>query len=131
MPAQGPGPRNRELATTRGARVSLRPPVLSASYVPIDNPPPAANEILGQHVSTLEPSELKVKCRELLNVSPCKVDRRLSFQLFVLPSALLQNRDVRVCVFPQCEEILVGFACFRRVATQGCGTPQPQVRERV
>ena len=53
-----------------------------------------------------------------------------SFQLLELASGLLQNGDLRVCVFPECEEILIGFTRLGRVAVQGGGAGQAQMRER-
>jgi hypothetical protein len=60
-------------------------------------------------------------------------DHRLpaSFQLLILSFGVLQNGNVGVCVFPECEEILVGFARIRRVAAKGSGARQPQVCERI
>src|ERR1043166_1187616 len=55
----------------------------------------------------------------------------LSFQLFVFTSGLLQDRDVRISILPDCKEILIGFACLCRVPAQDCGACQAQVRERV
>jgi hypothetical protein len=49
---------------------------------------------------------------------------RRSLQLGVFRLGLLEDRDVGVGVFPEGEEILVGFSGFRRVASQLGGARQ-------
>src|ERR1035437_7153000 len=56
--------------------------------------------------------------------------RRL-LQLCVLRFRLLQDGDVRGGVFPEGEEILIGFSGFRRVASEHGAARQPQVGKRV
>ena len=51
-------------------------------------------------------------------------------QLRVLRLGLLQNEDVGIGVFPESEEVLIGFARTFLVSTHRFGTSQLQVRER-
>jgi len=51
-------------------------------------------------------------------------------QLRVLRFRLLQDGDVGVGVFPQCEEILISHLGFDCVALQSVGAGETQVRQR-
>ena len=51
-------------------------------------------------------------------------------QFCVLGFSLLQDRDVRVGVFPESEEILVSSFRFRVIAGQGVGASQAEMRQR-
>ena len=52
-------------------------------------------------------------------------------QLRVLRLGFFQDGDVGVGVFPEGEEILIGFSGFRRVASEHGAARQPQVGKRV
>src|SRR5580704_17370470 len=53
-----------------------------------------------------------------------------SRQLCVLRFGLLQKRNVRIGIFPESEEILVGNFRFRRVAGQSIGTTETKMCQR-
>ena len=53
-----------------------------------------------------------------------------SFELCVLFPGLFQDGYVRVGIFPESQEILIGGAGFGRLALQCQGAPEPQARER-
>src|SRR5262249_53736826 len=57
-------------------------------------------------------------------------ERRRLLQLGVLGFGPREDRDVRVGVFCQREEILVGCAAFGRVASSGVGAAQTEMRQR-
>src|SRR5260370_1356465 len=53
--------------------------------------------------------------------------RNGSFQLLVFLFCFLQNRKIRISIFPECEEILVCLAAFAHVARQCGGACQTKV----
>ena len=53
------------------------------------------------------------------------------FHLLVLILRFDQNRNVRIGIFPQREEILIRLARFRRVALQYCRAAKSEMRERI
>src|ERR1700739_2300111 len=51
-------------------------------------------------------------------------------QFCVLGSGLLEDRYVGICVFPECQGILLCRLCFRGLAGQAKGAAQLKMRER-
>src|SRR5262249_18538161 len=64
-------------------------------------------------------------------VQEAKADRKESPQLSVLFLSFDQDRYLRVCIFPELEEILIGVTCLRRVTLEGGGACQSEVRQRI
>ena len=53
-----------------------------------------------------------------------------SLQLFVFLLRFDQHRQIRIGIFPESEEILIGLARFRCVTRQNCRARQAQLRQR-
>jgi len=58
-------------------------------------------------------------------------DRPRLLELGVSGLGFLEDGDIGVCVFPQGEEILIGYAALGGVARKSVGTRQAQTRQRV
>jgi hypothetical protein len=52
------------------------------------------------------------------------------FQLLVLLTGLDEHRQILICVFPKCKEILIRLAGAGRVAIYDCGSREAELRKR-